>query len=208
MAGFWNSCESSKRCCSKPKKCSRSCRCLFQRTPSWISLSSCSRSVPPQHRLHATTLTRSGSARPGRTCGPPCGTTRPCSGLRTALMALTLWAPGPFCMCLAPSMRRTHAPCPSLCTPTRTHVSRAIHAAPAPCPGCTSPSVHVPHLCPRPSLACHDIASEVNGQCLVHLRILALEGQSVGQFLEVSSMFLTWVLIGGCLPKPVSSAFP
>ena len=34
------------------------------------------------------------------------------------------------------------------------------------------------------------------------------EGQSVGQFLEVSSMFLTWVLIGGCLPKPVSSVFP
>ena len=30
---------------------------------------------------------------------------------------------------------------------------RAIHAVPAPCPGCASPSVHVPRSCPRPSLA-------------------------------------------------------
>ena len=39
-------------------------------------------------------------------------------------------------------------------------------------------------------------------------RATSTEGQLVGQFLEVSSMFLTWVLIGGCLPKPVLSVFP
>ena len=77
VAGFQNSCESSKRCCSKPKKCFRSCHYLFQRTPSWISPSSCSRSVSTQCQPHTTMLTHSGSARPGQTCGPPCGTARP-----------------------------------------------------------------------------------------------------------------------------------
>ena len=83
--------------------------------------------------------------------------------VRTALTALTLQAPGPFCTRLAPSTRRARAPRPSSCTPTRTHASRAIHAAPAPCPGHTSPSMHVPRSCPRPSLARCDIASEVPG---------------------------------------------
>ena len=81
----------------------------------------------------------------------------------TALTALTLWALGPFCMHLAPSTRHTHAPCPSSHTLTCTHASRAIHATPTPCPGRASPSVHVPCSHPRPSLARHDIASEVPG---------------------------------------------
>ena len=96
----------------------------------------------------------------------------------TALMALTLQAPGPFCMHLAPSMCRPRAPCPSLRTPTCTHASHAIHTAPASCPGRAAhalPSVHVPHSHPHPSLARHDIASEVPGRCLAHLQILALE---------------------------------
>ena len=158
MAGFRNSCESSKRCCSKPKKCSRSCRCLFQRTLSWISLSSCSRSIPPQCRLHATTLTHSWSTRPGWTCGLPYRTACPCLGLQTALTALTLWAPGPFCTRLAPSTCHAHAPHPSSHTPTHTHASHAIHATPTPCPSYAlpwlwAPSARVwppPHVVPVP----------------------------------------------------------
>ena len=48
----------------------------------------------------------------------------------------------------------------------------------------------------------------LNVHCYHVHKATGTEGQSVGQFLEVSSMFLAWVLIGGCLPKLMSSAFP